>query len=323
MSNIAMCLFASSGFDKAAQGLAGAARRLADETGGQMHAIVMGGGADSVAAEAARFADTVTVVDQVETSEYQPETCLNALTELCRELAPRAVLFSNETYSQEIVPRLAHRLGGSAVGDGVELRVQDGKLSVVRQVYGAKAQAVIELKRTPAVVWLRGSSFQPAEPLATSSEITHAALTIQADTRTKIVERQREDSSEARLEDARIIVGGGRGIGGRELFDSQLRPLADILGAQMGATRAACDSGWVPATWQIGLTGKKVAPELYVAVAMSGSSQHMAGVSDAKTIVAINTDSESPIFNHCRYGIVGDFRQVVPLLREKLIASRK
>jgi electron transfer flavoprotein alpha subunit len=323
MSNIAMCLFASGGFDKAAQGLAGAARRLADETGGQVHAIVMGAAADMLAAEVARIADAVTVVDPAEAAEYQPEIYLNALAQLCRELAPCAMLFSNDTYSQEIVPRLAHRLGGSATGDGVELRTQGGKLRVVRQVYGAKAQAVIELKRIPAVVWLRGRSFEPAEPRAASSEITRAPLTIQADTRTRIVERKREDSGQIRLEDAHIIVGGGRGIGGRDLFDSQLRPLADLLGAQMAATRAACDSGWVPATWQIGLTGKKVAPELYVAVAMSGSSQHMAGVSDAKAIVAINTDAEAPIFNHCRYGIVGDFRQVVPLLREKLSALRK
>jgi electron transfer flavoprotein alpha subunit len=323
MSNIVMCLFASGGFDKAAQGLAGAARRLADETGVKVCALVLGAGADPVAAEVARIADSVTVVDQAEMAEYQPETYLNVLTQLCRELTPRAVLFSNETYSQEIVPRLAHRLGGSAVGDGLELRVQGDKLSVVRQVYGAKAQAVIELKRTPAVIWLRGRSFAPAEPRAVVCEITKSAIAIQADTRTKIVERKGDDSGQARLEDARLIVGGGRGIGGRELFDSQLQPLADILGAQMAATRAACDSGWVPATWQIGLTGKKVAPELYIAIAMSGSSQHMAGVSDAKAIVAVNTDAEAPIFNHCRYGIVGDFKQVVPLLREKLATLQK
>ena len=190
MSNVVMCLFAAGGFDKAALGLAGAARRLADATGGQVRAIVMGAGADAVAAEAARVADAVTVVDQAETAEYQPEICLNALTQLCREMAPSAVLFSNDTYSQEIVPRLAYRLGGAAVGDGVELRPQDGKLSVVRQVYGAKAQAVIELKRSPAVIWLRGRSFEPAEPRAAAGEITRAALTIDAGVATKIVERK-------------------------------------------------------------------------------------------------------------------------------------
>ena len=106
-----------------------------------------------------------------------------------------AVMFSNETYSQEIVPRLAHRLGGSVVGDGVELRVAGDKLSVVRQVYGAKAQAVIVLKRTPAVAWLRGRSFPPAEPRPASGEITKAALAVQADTRTEVVERKREEAA--------------------------------------------------------------------------------------------------------------------------------
>jgi electron transfer flavoprotein alpha subunit len=323
MNNIVICLFASGGFDKAAQGLAGAGRRLANETGGKLSAVILGAGADAVASEVARIADSVLIVDQAEMAEYQPETCLNILTELCRGFEPRAVLFSNETYSQEIVPRLAYRLGGSAVGDGIELRAQGDKLSVVRQVYGAKANAVFELKRTPAICWLRGRSFEPAEPREASAEISRPAITVQADTRSLIVERKSDDSGQVRLEDARIIVGGGRGVGGHDLFVQQLQPLAEILGAQMAATRAACDSGWVPTTWQIGLTGKKVAPELYIAIGLSGSSQHMAGVSDSKAIVAINTDSEAPIFNHCRYGIVGDFRQIVPLLREKLLALRK
>ncbi|HEX7958053.1 MAG TPA: electron transfer flavoprotein subunit alpha/FixB family protein, partial [Pyrinomonadaceae bacterium] len=98
----------------------------------------------------------------------------------------------------------------------------------------------------------------------------------------------------------------------------ELRPLAEVLGAQLAASRAACDAGWVPPTWQVGQTGKKVTPELYLAVAITGASQHMAGVSEAKTIAAINTDPDAPIFKHCRFGIVEDYRKVVPLLREKL-----
>jgi electron transfer flavoprotein alpha subunit len=214
-------------------------------------------------------------------------------------------------------------LGGAAVGDGVALQVQGETVRVTRQVYGGKAQAVIELKRSPAVVWVRARSFEPATPRASAGEITRAAITPQVDLRTRIVERKREDTGEAGLEDARIIVGGGRGVGGAEPFAKELQPFANLLGAQIAATRAACDAGWVPATLQIGLTGKKVAPGLYVAVALSGSSQHMAGVSDAKNIAAINTDPEAPIFNHCRFGIVGDYRQILPLVREKLAALRK
>ncbi|HEX8494970.1 MAG TPA: electron transfer flavoprotein subunit alpha/FixB family protein [Pyrinomonadaceae bacterium] len=320
MNDVLICLFASTGFDKAAQGLAGAGRRLADELGGQLRAVILGSEADALAAEVARVAEVVTVADQAELVEYQPETCLSALTLLCKELAPRVVLLAGDTYSQELTPRLAHRLGGSAVGDGVEVRASGNRLRVSRQVYGGKAQAVIELKRVPAVVWLRARSFAPAEPRSEAGTITRAALDIQPDTRTRIVERKREGGSEARLEEARVIVSGGRGIGGPEPFASELKPLADLLGAQMAASRAACDAGWVPPTWQIGQTGKKVTPDLYLAIAITGASQHMAGISEAKTIAAINTDPDAPIFKHSRFGIVADYRQVVPLLREKLAA---
>jgi electron transfer flavoprotein alpha subunit len=117
-----------------------------------------------------------------------------------------------------------------------------------------------------------------------------------------------------------VIVSGGRGIGGPEGFQNELRPLADQLGAQLAASRAACDAGWVPPTWQVGQTGKKVTPDFYLAIAITGASQHMAGISEAKNIAAINTDPDAPIFKHCRFGIVEDYRKVVPLLREKLAA---
>ncbi len=323
MNNVCICLFASPNFDKSAQGLAGAGRRLADELGGRLLAVIIGSGADALATEVARIADTVTVADQPELAEYQPETCLSALAQLCGERSPRAVLLANDTYSQEIAPRLAYRLGGSACGDGVEVRVEGEALRVVRQVYGGKAQAVIELKRTPAVVWLRARSFAPAAPRVETVEITRAALDIQTDTRTRIVERKREAGGEARLEEARVIVSGGRGIGGPEPFESELKPLAELLGAQMAASRAACDAGWVPPTWQVGQTGKKVTPELYLGIAITGASQHMAGISEAKVIAAINTDADAPIFKHSRFGIVEDYRKVVPLLREKLAALQK
>jgi electron transfer flavoprotein alpha subunit len=318
MNDVVICLFAAAGFDKGAQGLAGAGRRLADELGGSLRALVIGEGAESVAGEVARVADAVLVADQTELAEYQPETCLTALAQVCGELRPRAVLLGNDTYSQEVAPRLAYRLGGSAAGDSVEVRAAGDRVRVTRQVYGGKAQAVLELKRAPAVVWLRARSFTPAPARDVACEVTRAALDVQPDTRTRVVERRREESGEARLEEARVIVSGGRGIGGPEPFETELKPLAELLGAQLAASRAACDAGWVPPTWQVGQTGKKVTPELYLAIAITGASQHMAGISEAKTIAAINTDPDAPIFKHCRFGIVEDYRKVVPLLREKL-----
>jgi electron transfer flavoprotein alpha subunit len=320
MNDVLICLFAGAGFDKAAQGLAGAGRRLADELGGHLRAVVVGAGADALAREVARVADSVLVADQPELAEYQPETCLTALARVCGEVGARAVLLANDTYSQEITPRLAYRLGGSAAGDCVEVSAAEGggTLRVARQVYGGKAQAVLELKRAPAVVWLRARSFAPAESRDSAGAVTRSALDVVADTRTRVVERRREEAGEARLEEARVIVSGGRGVGGPEPFESELKPLAELLGAQLAASRAACDAGWVPPTWQVGQTGKKVTPELYLAVAITGASQHMAGISEAKTIAAINTDPDAPIFKHCRFGIVEDYRKVVPLLREKL-----
>lgn len=322
MKDIVICLFASAGLDKATQGLIGAARNLSDASGGRLHAIILGAGADSRAAEVARITDKVIVADQPELAEYQPETCLNVLATLCRELAPRAVLLSNDTYSQEIAPRLAYRLGGSAVGDVIEVRMQGDVLCVMRKVYGGKAQAMIELKRYPAVLWLRARSFE-ASARTGSAEITRFRVDACEDTRTRIVGRKREQTGQVQLEDARVIVAGGRGLGGHEPFVTELQPLADLLGAQMAASRAACDAGWVPATWQVGQTGKKVAPELYLAVGISGAAQHLAGISEAKNVAAINIDPDAPIFQHCRFGLVGDYRKVIPLLREKLAALSK
>jgi electron transfer flavoprotein alpha subunit len=318
MNHVIICFFTANGFDRAAHGVAGAGQRLADALGGQLHAIVIGAADEALQTALRPLVQTVT---SIALPEYQPETCLSALTQVCRELAPHTVLFGNDTYSQELAPRLAHRLGGSAVADGVALLPSGDKLRVKRAVYGGKAVATIELKRTPAVAWLRARAFEPAalregvnaEFKTVTPEVTSSA--------TRIIERRNEAADEARLEDAAIIVSGGRGLGGPEPFED-LKALAAAMNAQVAASRAACDSGWCPPTWQVGQTGKKVAPGLYIAVAISGASQHLAGISDAKNIAAINTDAEAPIFKHCRFGIVEDYKKVLPLLKEKLAAAK-
>lgn len=277
MTNVIL-LFDRDG--RAAQGLAGAAQSL----GGEVQALW--------------FLD------------YNVELSLAAAVEACR--GADVVLLANDTYSQELAPRLAHRLGGACVGDGAGIERVAGRIRVTRQVYGGKANAVIELRRSPAVVWLRARSF-PAAPVP---EVT--TLINSGDAKTRIIERHSAASGASRLEDARVIVSGGRGIGGPEGFAEELQPLADLLGAQLAASRAACDAGWVPPTWQVGQTGKKVAPELYLAIAITGASQHMAGISEARNIAAINIDPDAPIFKHARYGVVGDYRKVVPELRKAL-----
>ncbi len=323
MNDVVICLFTSAGFDRAAQGVSGAGRRLADHLGGRLHAVIIGPHNPELNLSTASIADVPISADQAELAEYQPEVCLAALTQICRDIAPAAVLFSNDTYSQELAPRLAHRLGGSAVGDGVELTTHDGKVRVKRSVYGGKAEATIELKQSPAVVWLRARAFEPASGGSASiATVRQTKLSLDAGDATRIVERKSEATGEARLEDASVIVSGGRGLGGPEPFED-LKALAALLGAQVGASRAACDSGWCPPSWQVGQTGKKVAPGLYLAVAIRGASQHMAGISDAKNIAAINIDADAPIFKSCRFGIVEDYKKVIPLLKEKLAALQK
>ncbi|MFN0085266.1 MAG: electron transfer flavoprotein subunit alpha/FixB family protein [Blastocatellia bacterium] len=324
MSDVVICLFSNAGFDRAAQGLIGAGRRLADALGSRLQAVVIGPHNAELSIGAASIADSVVAADQPELAEYQPETCLAALARICRELSPRAVLLGNDTYSQELAPRLAHRLGGSAAGDGVELGVENGALRVKRSVYGGKAIATIELLRAPAVVWLRARAFEAVEGAkpASIATVRGSSLSLPAENPIRIIERKSEAAGEARLEDAAVIISGGRGLGGPEPF-TELQEVAALLGGQTAASRAACDSGWCPPSWQVGQTGKKVAPGLYLAVAIRGASQHMAGISDAKNIAAINIDPDAPIFKHCRFGIVEDYNKVIPLLKERLAAMRK
>ena len=316
--NIVICLLAKNGFDRAAQGVAGAGRRLAETLSASLHAVILGTTDDTMLDAVKAVADAITVADL---AEYQPEQYLSAATQICQPLAPQAVLLSNDTYSQEMAARLAYRLGGSAVGDVVGIESHEGQIRARRSVYGGKADAVIALQRTPAVLWIRARAFDPAPTKdAASVAVNQATLTL-AEARTKIVERKSETTGEARLEDAQLIISGGRGLGGTEPFE-ELKALAGLIGAQVAASRAACDSGWCPPTWQVGQTGKKVAPQLYLAIAIHGASQHLAGMSDSKVIAAINIDKDAPIFKHCKFGIVEDYRKVVPLLKEKLAAAQ-
>jgi electron transfer flavoprotein alpha subunit len=318
--SVVICLFGKNGFDRAAQGVAGAGRRLADELGAKLQAVIIGAAEAAMIEAAKAVVDGVTLADQAELSEYQPEAYLSAAAQLCQSLAPNAVLLANDTYSQEMAARLAYRLGGSAAGDVIAIAVQDGKVRARRSVYGGKAEAVIQLNRTPAVLWIRARAFDPAPARAAVAEVNQASVTL-AEARTRIVERKNEAAGEARLEDAQLIISGGRGLGGPEPFED-LKALAGLLGAQVAASRAACDSGWCPPTWQVGQTGKKVSPQLYLAIAIHGASQHLAGMSDSKVIAAINIDKDAPIFKHCQFGIVEDYRKVVPLLKEKLAAAQ-
>lgn len=316
MSQVVIALFGNLGWDRGAQGVAGEGRRLADALGVELSALVVGPADDSLRQGLGAVANSIVVADQEALSEYQPDVALEAFEQLAKDRQAKAILFGNDIYSQEIVPRLAHRLGGSSLGDAQAVSVADGQIRATRSAYGGKAVAVYALRREPAVLWVRSRALPPFEGEAIGGSLSETTLEL-SEPQVRITERKVEEQEGVRLEDAELIVSGGRGLGGPEPFE-ELRQLAHTIGAEQGASRAACDAGWVPANWQIGQTGKKVAPELYLAIAISGASQHLLGMGDSKVVAAINTDPDAPIFRHCSFGIVEDYKNVVPLLTEKL-----
>ena len=315
---VVSCVFGWNKVDRATLGVLGAGQRLAHAKNGRHCVLVVGSEAQSLVSEVASFASSVHVVSHPELTEYRFETTLSVLTDACRQLSPDIVVLGNETYCQEMVPRLAHRLNGSAASDVLSIQPHDENVAVTRSVYGGKALATIVLQGEPAVVWVRARAFDPAIRKEATTEIHPLPLNIESDPRIVLIDRQAELQETAKLEDARFIVSGGRGLGGPEPF-KELQSLASTFGAQVAASRAACDAGWVPAGWQVGQTGKKVAPELYLAIAISGASQHIMGIADAKSIAAINIDADAPIFHHCQFGLVDDYRKVIGPLREKLV----
>ena len=282
--------------------------------------LVIGPTPDDAVAALAAVADRVLIGGAEELGNHQPEQALQAAQQLVEAGGGDyvAVLMSNDTYSQEIAPRLAHRLGGSSMADAAAIRMDGDHLLAQRTAYGGKAISIYRLKKSPAVVWLRARGFEPAPEQPSSGEVTQVDLHLDPP-RIRIVGREVAAQEGVSLEDAQVIVSGGRGLGGPEPFQ-ELKKLAETIGAEQGASRAACDAGWVPPNWQVGQTGKKVAPQLYLAIAISGASQHLLGMGDSKVVAAINTDADAPIFKHCSFGIVEDYKQVVPLLTEKLAA---
>jgi electron transfer flavoprotein alpha subunit len=302
--------------------LLGYGKKLADDLGQELSAVLVGNGISGIAQEAIAFgADKVYVVDDPLLKDYQADSYLSVVEKVVQQVMPQIILLGQTSIGRDLAPKLAFKLEAAATMDCLALEIDpDSKrLLQTKPVYGGSAQAIFTTESDPQIATVRAKVMSPLPPdTSRKGEIItiEAGLELSA-IRTKVLEKVKEEIEGIKLEDALVVISGGRGIGGSEGFE-ELAELAKLLKGAVGASRPACDSGWVPANWQIGLTGKIVTPDLYIGIAISGSSQHMAGCSSSKTIIAINKDAEANIFKVAHFGVVGDWKKVFPPFAEKV-----
>lgn len=292
-------------------------RKLAGSLGARLCWLVLGPLPEEGVEKAGRFG--VDDIDQLEDTRldgFSPDVWVEALAAYCQEESPALVIFSQTPDVRLLAPRLAGRLAAGVVMNTVDVTVgADGGLEATASAYGGDTRVEYELSGAASyVVALAASAVkpEPAEDGPTSPQCRTLSPDLSGvDERIRVIEPARAEGP--RLEEADIIVSGGRGLGGPENY-VLIEQLAEALGGLAGASRPIVDEGWVDSSRQVGLTGKITRPALYVAVGISGASQHMAGCSAAKTIVAINRDPDAAIFRYCRYGLVGDCLEILPEL---------
>ena len=300
----------------------GEACRLATKSGRDVIATVIGSQLAPLAQEIARHSPSrILIAEDNGLIHYSSETYTTILAEVATRYQPVAILMGATAMGKDLAPKLAARLNTSLAQDCVALEIEaDGSLVATRPVYGGKLRAVVKAT-TPVfqVVTLRPNVFPAREPTP-NPVVPIEALSVPAtSTRPSATVREvrKTEGSKLELTEAGIIVSGGRGLKGPENF-KLIEELAAALGAAVGASRAAVDAGWKPHAYQVGLTGKTVSPQLYIACGISGAIQHQAGMSTARTIVAINSNPNAPIFKLATYGLVGDLFEIVPLLTEEV-----
>ena len=294
----------------------GRGRELADNANGRLALLFLGDKLELVGEEAIAYgADDVYLAENPQLGTYQADTYLQIIEKAVKDMEPEILLMGQTSIGRDLAPRLAFRLGTGLCMDCVRLDIEpiSGIVRMTRPVYGCKALAVMICKTKPQMSSIRpGTMKSPELDMSRKGQVHALATDIDmSQIRVKVTAKVEEQTDSVSMQDAEVIVCGGRGMGSSDSF-SILEELARLLGGAVGSSRPPCDAGWMPSTRQIGLTGKIVSPNLYIAVAVSGSSQHMAGCAESHTIVAINKDPEANIFAMARYGIVGDYREILP-----------
>ena len=298
--------------------LASTARKLANQLGEEVCAILLGSGIEGIAGELGKYGvDKVYVADQPVLEPYTTDAHAAAVAKVVKENDPSILLLGASTQGKDLSARLVGKLATGMATDCVDLQIVDGKLSARRPMYAGKCYGEIMVSSFPQMASLRPNVFPAAENSKAAEVIKFDPGVDAGQLKTKVLEIQKDTSGKLDLTEANIIISGGRGMKGPENY-VLLEELADMLGATVGASRAAVDAGWRPQKDQVGQTGKVVSPNLYIACGISGAIQHLAGMGSSKYIVAINKDPDAPIFARADYGIVDDLFKIVPELTKEV-----
>ena len=298
-------------------------REIARKQNGKLVAVVIGFRTEQAVSEASRHgADIVLVADAPDFQYYTTDAYVQALTCLVVKYAPLSLLIGATPNGRDMAPRVSCRLKTGLTADctGVDVDEENGNITWTRPTFGGNLMARIQCpEHRPQMGTVRPGVFKKSPSAGAEAEIIYETIPIPSGSiRTKVLEVIKElEGDHVDLENAEIIVAGGRGVGGPDGF-APVRELAEVLGATVGASRAAVDAGWIPHAHQVGQTGKTVGPKLYIACGISGAIQHLAGISGAQTVVAINKDPNAPIFSAADYAVVGDLFEILPVLTEEI-----
>ena len=296
-----------------------AARQL----GGDYAFLLLGSDMGEMAKSLTSYgASAVLVADDAALAQPLADRYATVIAEACRKAGATTLLATSSTFTKDILPRAAALLDAPMLTDVVAIEEKEGAISYRRPVSAGSMLATVQLKSDRRVLTIRAAAFAVPETDSSSSPVE--SFTVEAaflPNGMRFVSREERVSDRPDLTEARVVIGGGRPLKDKETFDRLVGGLADALGGAIGATRAAVDTGLAPNDYQIGQTGKVIAPELYIALGISGAIQHLAGIKDSRVIVAINKDPDAPIFQMATYGLVGDLHQLVPRLIEAVRAG--